>query len=59
MGHNRKSIGVVGAGVSGVATAAHLKEAGLDVIVFERSSFAGGVWYVIYAILTGFQDMQF
>ena len=39
-----KRVGIVGAGVSGVATAAHLKAAGLEVTVFERSSVSGGVW---------------
>jgi len=38
-------VGVVGAGVSGVATAAHLRAAGIDVVVFERASVSGGVWY--------------
>jgi cation diffusion facilitator CzcD-associated flavoprotein CzcO len=41
-----KRVAVVGAGVSGVATAAHLRAAGVDVTVFERSPVAGGVWYV-------------
>lgn len=44
MGGEVRRVGVVGAGVSGVAAAAHLKRAGLDVTVFERSSVAGGVW---------------
>lgn len=39
-----KRIAVIGAGISGVTTAAHLKSEGLNVIVFERSSVAGGVW---------------
>ena len=37
-------VAVVGAGVSGVVAAAHLISAGLEVIVFERSDAAGGVW---------------
>lgn len=37
-------VGIVGAGISGVVAGAHLKAAGLDVTVFERSSEAGGVW---------------
>ena len=37
-------VGIVGAGVSGVVAGAHLKAAGLDITVFERSSQAGGVW---------------
>ncbi|KAF2171451.1 hypothetical protein M409DRAFT_63721 [Zasmidium cellare ATCC 36951] len=35
---------VIGAGVSGVSAAVHLKHAGLDVTIFERTSRAGGVW---------------
>ena len=41
-----KRVAVVGAGISGVVTAAHLKKVGLDVTVFERNNEAGGVWYV-------------
>lgn len=41
---NTRSVAVVGAGVSGVATAVHLQRAGLDVTVYERTSRAGGVW---------------
>lgn len=51
MGYSSRHIAVVGAGVSGVAAAAHLKAAGLEVTVFERSSVAGGVWYVIVKLL--------
>ncbi|KAK7220012.1 hypothetical protein V2G26_008015 [Clonostachys chloroleuca] len=40
---NRR-VGVIGAGVSGVVTAAHLLSEGLDVTVFERAPVAGGVW---------------
>jgi len=39
-----QSVGIIGAGVSGVATAAHLRAAGINVVVFERASVAGGVW---------------
>lgn len=39
-----KTVAVIGAGVSGVAVAVHLKAAGLDVTVFERTNRAGGVW---------------
>jgi cation diffusion facilitator CzcD-associated flavoprotein CzcO len=39
-------IAVIGAGISGVATAAHLKNAGLEVTVFERNHAAGGAWYL-------------
>ncbi|EME48931.1 hypothetical protein DOTSEDRAFT_58212 [Dothistroma septosporum NZE10] len=37
-------VAVIGAGVSGVATAVHLKSAGIDVTVFERTAQAGGIW---------------
>ncbi|KAF2769696.1 FAD/NAD(P)-binding domain-containing protein [Teratosphaeria nubilosa] len=39
-----ESVAVIGAGISGVVAAVHLKRAGLNVTVFERSSRAGGVW---------------
>jgi ACS family pantothenate transporter-like MFS transporter len=39
-------VAVIGAGISGVAAAAHLKNEGMDVTVFERSSAAGGIWSV-------------
>jgi MFS transporter, ACS family, pantothenate transporter len=37
-------VAVIGAGISGILTAAHLHREGLHVQVFERSSAAGGVW---------------
>ncbi|KAK8091092.1 hypothetical protein PG994_000597 [Apiospora phragmitis] len=40
-----KSVAVIGAGISGVASAAHLLRYGLDVTVLEQSSIAGGVWH--------------
>ncbi|KAL2132718.1 hypothetical protein VTI74DRAFT_3456 [Chaetomium olivicolor] len=40
-----KTVAVIGAGISGVASAAHLLSQGLNVTVFERSSVAGGVWH--------------
>ena len=40
------SVAIIGAGVSGVAAAVHLKRAGLEVTVYERSAKAGGIWYV-------------
>ena len=46
MSHASKSVAVIGAGISGIVTAAHLKNEGIDVTVFERSSAAGGIWYV-------------
>ncbi|TLD26093.1 FAD/NAD(P)-binding domain-containing protein [Venturia nashicola] len=39
-----KRVAVIGAGISGVATAAHLKNAGIDVTVFERNRESGGCW---------------
>ena len=39
-------VAVIGAGVSGVVSARHLRAAGLETTVYERSSAAGGVWYV-------------
>lgn len=44
MSNKTKRVAVIGAGISGVVTAAHLKNEGLDVTVFERSSAAGGIW---------------
>ena len=44
----RKRVAVVGAGVSGVTTAKHLKDFGIEVVVFERSKQAGGNWSVIF-----------
>ena len=41
---NVKTVAVIGAGVSGVAAAIHLKRAGLNVTVYERSANAGGIW---------------
>ena len=39
------TVAIIGFGVSGIVSAIHLKAAGLDVTVYERSSKAGGVWY--------------
>ena len=38
------SVAVIGAGISGVVAAAHLKKKGLQVAVFERNHDSGGVW---------------
>jgi ACS family pantothenate transporter-like MFS transporter len=43
-------VAVIGAGISGVLTAAYLKNSGLQVTVFERANVAGGVWFVMYLI---------
>jgi phytoene dehydrogenase-like protein len=47
MNSSTKHVAVVGAGISGITAAAHLKKEGLEVTVFERSSAAGGIWYII------------
>ncbi|CAD0109652.1 unnamed protein product, partial [Aureobasidium uvarum] len=39
-----KTVAIIGAGVSGVSSAIHLRNAGLEVTVFERGDVAGGVW---------------
>jgi len=46
------TVAVIGAGLSGVITAAYLRAAGINVTVFERAKVAGGVWYFykIYGI---------
>ena len=44
MSEKIQSVAVIGAGVSGVLSASHLSQAGLDVTVYERSATAGGVW---------------
>lgn len=40
-----RSVAVIGAGISGVSSAAHLLRHGFEVVVFERSSVTGGVWH--------------
>jgi cation diffusion facilitator CzcD-associated flavoprotein CzcO len=47
MARSTQRVAVIGAGISGVSAAAHLKKEGIEVTVFERSSAAGGVWYVL------------
>jgi hypothetical protein len=39
-----KRVAVIGAGVSGITTAKHLKDVGINAVVFERSSRIGGNW---------------
>ncbi|EAW12388.1 putative FAD dependent oxidoreductase [Aspergillus clavatus NRRL 1] len=39
-----QKVAVIGAGISGVVSAAHLLAAGIEVTVFERNDAAGGVW---------------
>jgi cation diffusion facilitator CzcD-associated flavoprotein CzcO len=50
-----KRVAVIGAGVSGLTSARHLKAAGLDVVVYERSSASGGIWFEEPAILPSYQ----
>jgi cation diffusion facilitator CzcD-associated flavoprotein CzcO len=40
-------VAVIGAGVSGLTSAKHLKAVGIEVVVFERSSTSGGIWCVL------------
>ncbi len=44
-----RSVGIIGAGVSGLSTAKLLLAQGLDCTVFERSAVLGGVWTVGYS----------
>jgi NADPH-dependent 2,4-dienoyl-CoA reductase/sulfur reductase-like enzyme len=46
MGSHQKRVAVIGAGLSGIVSAKHLKESGIEVVVFERSRQAGGNWLV-------------
>ena len=44
-------VAVIGAGISGVLAAAHLRRARIDVVVFERSAAAGGnIMYTNFSI---------
>ncbi|KAI2602636.1 FAD dependent oxidoreductase [Hypoxylon sp. NC1633] len=38
------TVAVIGAGLSGIASTAHLLRTGIDVTVFERANVAGGAW---------------
>jgi dimethylaniline monooxygenase (N-oxide forming) len=42
-----KAIAVIGAGISGIMAAKYLRDVGLDVTVFERSTGLGGIWLAI------------
>src|SRR5215207_8752689 len=42
----RNRVGVIGAGIAGLATAKVLRDDGFDVTVFDRNATAGGVWAV-------------
>lgn len=45
-----QTVAVIGAGVSGITSAAHLISEGLQVTVFERASVPGGVWWVLISV---------
>lgn len=38
-------VAIIGAGVGGLTAAKSLANAGLKVIVYERASAVGGIWY--------------
>jgi ACS family pantothenate transporter-like MFS transporter len=59
MSVSNKRAAVIGAGISGIVSAAHLRNEGLDVTVYERSSAAGGVWCVAYCIFLPTSDQLF
>ena len=40
------SVGIIGAGVSGIASAIELMGRGADVVIFERSDDIGGTWHM-------------
>ena len=40
------TVGIIGAGVSGIASAIELMGRGADVVLFERSDDVGGTWHV-------------
>jgi len=48
MASRPQRVAIIGAGISGIVAAAHLKKEGIDVTVFERSNAAGGVWLVYH-----------
>jgi cation diffusion facilitator CzcD-associated flavoprotein CzcO len=57
MTYTAKRVAVIGAGVSGVTSAKYLKAAGVEVVVYERSSKSGGNWFVqVSSSLLGFTD---
>ncbi|KAI0383231.1 hypothetical protein F5Y04DRAFT_250891 [Hypomontagnella monticulosa] len=39
-----RTVAVIGAGLSGIVSAAHLIRTGIDVTVFERANVVGGAW---------------
>jgi cation diffusion facilitator CzcD-associated flavoprotein CzcO len=54
-----KRVAVIGAGVSGVTAAAHLKAANIQVTLFERTNTSGGVWYLLnHVFLNKYTDRK-
>jgi NADPH-dependent glutamate synthase beta subunit-like oxidoreductase len=51
LGHNRPKIAVIGAGITGVTSAAHCIGHGFDVVIFEAGTKdnVGGIWSVSYS----------
>lgn len=46
-------IAIIGAGVAGVAMAAALQDYGIDFVVFDKESRAGGLWANNYPEVKG------
>ena len=44
MAQDIRHVAILGAGISGLVSAKHLKAAGLEVTIYERNSGVGGVW---------------
>ena len=42
--HTRVVVGIVGAGMSGIIAAHRLRQAGVEVVVFEKNDDVGGTW---------------
>lgn len=53
LGRNRPKVAVIGAGITGVTSAAHCIGHGFDVVIFEAGSKdnVGGIWSVSYTTL--------
>ncbi|MDZ7678345.1 MAG: NAD(P)/FAD-dependent oxidoreductase [Acidimicrobiales bacterium] len=43
--HRPFSVAIIGAGMSGLVAAYRLRQAGIDVVVFEKNDDVGGTWY--------------
>lgn len=44
MSAKSKRVAVIGAGVSGIASAKYLRAFGIDVVIYERGTQLGGIW---------------